>query len=344
MFDKSRDILVYHDNEVTLSQSDRTAMRDRRDSNRERLKTRLKDEGKPVPREFIKQGSYAMKTMAQDPDNDYDIDDGVYFTRDSLKDANGVDMAPKAARQMVCKALQYWRFNRDPEVKTSCVRIYYDAGYHVDMPIYRIVTKNGYEVYELAAGDKWVESRAADVEEWFDNENQRLSPDTINGRQMRRITRLIKKFSRSRNKWKANIASGFTITKLVQEHFSPNANREDRALRDTMKNMHARLQWNLEVLHPVTPNAMLTDGPNDAKTAYLRDRLKEALDELAVLDKYDCTSRQAADAWDVVFDTTFFSQRVSEAAKAANATVLGNLLAKREQPRQYEKEGGGRFA
>src|SRR5687767_12116938 len=101
MFDKSRDILVYHDDEVTLKQSDRTAMRDRRNSNRDQLLARLKADLKPLPREFIKQGSYAMKTMAQDPDNDYDIDDGVYFTRESLQDADGIDMAPKAARQMV---------------------------------------------------------------------------------------------------------------------------------------------------------------------------------------------------------------------------------------------------
>jgi hypothetical protein len=344
MFDKSRDILAYHDGEVTLSQSDRTAMRDRRDSNRDRLKARLKADEKPLPKEFIKQGSYAMKTMTQDPDNDYDIDDGVYFTREALKDAQGADMTPKAARKMVCDALQYWRFSRNPEVKTSCVRIFYDAGYHVDMPVYRIVTSGDREVYELAAGDEWVESRAADVEEWFDNENQRQSPDVTNGRQMRRITRLVKKFSRSRETWKASVAAGFTITKLVQEHFSPSADREDRALRDTMKAIYARLQWNLQVKHPVTPNAMLTDGPNDAKTAYLRDRLKEALDELAVLDKSDCTSKKAADAWDMVFDTSFFSQRISEPAKAANITVLDNLISKREQPRQYEKEGGGRFA
>ena len=31
------------------------------------------------------------------------------------------------------------RFARDPEVKTSCVRIHYEEGYHVDMPVYRIV-------------------------------------------------------------------------------------------------------------------------------------------------------------------------------------------------------------
>ena len=44
----------------------------------------LEDAEKPAPIEFVKQGSYAMKTMVQDPDNDYDIDDGVYFEKDKL--------------------------------------------------------------------------------------------------------------------------------------------------------------------------------------------------------------------------------------------------------------------
>jgi hypothetical protein len=344
VFDNSRDIIAYHDDRVTLSQAERTAMRDRRDSNRDRLKSRLSESGKPLPTEFIKQGSYAMKTMTQDPDNDYDIDDGVYFTRDALKDAQGVDMAPQAARQMVCDALQDSRFERAPEVKKSCVRILYRAGYHVDMPVYRVISTAVGDTYELACGDEWVASRAADVEEWFDAENQRQSPDTTNGRQMRRITRLIKKFARSRNAWKADVAAGFTITKLVQEHYCANINREDTALRDTMRAIHSRLRWNLQVQHPVTPGALLTDSVNDAKTAFLRDRLKEALDVLSTVDRSDCTSKEAADAWDRVFDTTFFSERVRESSKAANATVLQNLLSKREQPRQYEKEGGGRFA
>jgi hypothetical protein len=346
MFDSSRDILAYHDNEVTLKQSDRTAMRNRRDSNRDRLRSRLKAVGKPLPREFIRQGSYAMKTMTQDFDNDYDIDDGVYFTLQALQDKNGVDMSPKAARQMVCEALKDGRFARDPEVKTSCVRIHYEEGYHVDMPIYRIVTDGTRERYELACGDKWVESRAADVEEWFDRENQRLSPDTENGRQLRRIVRDVKKFARSRTKWKALVAAGFTVTKLVQEHFCPNLNREDKALRDTMRAIYSRLLYNLEVGHPVTPNSKLTDGPNDSKTAYLRDRLKEALDDLAVLDKSDCTTTQAADAWDQVFYTTFFSNRVVKAktVASANGAALDNLLANQQEPRPYNKEGGGRFA
>ncbi len=77
MFDCSKDILAYHDDEVTLPHAERTNMRGRRDANRDRLKKGLKDKGKPAPREFARQGSYAMKTMVQHPDNDYDIDDGA---------------------------------------------------------------------------------------------------------------------------------------------------------------------------------------------------------------------------------------------------------------------------
>jgi hypothetical protein len=346
MIDCSKDILAYHNDEVTLKLSDRTAMRDRRNSNRDRLKTRLRDASKPLPREFIKQGSYAMKTMVQDRDDDYDIDDGVYFTRASLRDAKGNDMTPSAARQMVCDALKDGRFVRDPEVKTSCVRIHYEQGYHVDMPIYRIVDTASGERYEHACGDAWVESRAADVEEWFDKQNTALSPDEDNGRQLRRIVRLNKKHSRSRSKWKEQIAAGFTITKLVQEHYHANAGREDVALRETMRAIHNRLKCNLEVAHPVTPNAKLTSGPDDAKTKFLRDRLGEALKVLEVLDCSDCTGSQAADAWDQVFDTAFFSSRVAKIARdsASNSAILGNLIAAREQPRQYQKEGGGRFA
>jgi hypothetical protein len=346
MYDCSGDVLAYHDAEVTLKQPERTAMRDRRNSNRDRLKTRLTASGKPLPREFIKQGSYAMKTMVKDADNDYDIDDGVYFTRESLQDANGIDMKPEAARQMVCAALQDERFSRPPEVKTSCVRVFYEEGYHVDLPVYRVVQTPFGERYELAAGDEWRESRAADVEEWFADRNQTLSPDETNGRQFRRIVRMTKKFARSRKSWKSQVAPGFTVTKLVEEHYRANAAREDSALRDTMQAIYGRLCWNLEVRHPVTPGTQLTSGPNDAGTTYLRDRLKEALAKLEVLDDPDCTAKQAAAAWDAVFNTKFFSDRLAETVRKteSNSAILANLVSTRDQPRQYHKEGGGRFA
>lgn len=321
MRDCAKDVLAYHNNKVTLPQAERTAMRDHRNANRDRLENRLQDDDKPMPYQFIKQGSYAMLTMVQDQDNDYDIDDGAYFTQESLKDDAGYDMSPAATREMVCYALQDDRFNKKPQVRDCCVRVHYNGGYHVDIPVYRIRDADG--EYELASGDNWVVSRAADVQEWFGNVNQRLSPDEDNGRQFRRVVRVLKKFARSRKYWKDVIASGFIITRLAAECYVKNKDREDTALRDSMNRIYNRLCLSLEVLHPITSSTKLTKGPNDERTAYLRDRLKEALDDLSILETTDCTRKKALAAWDKVFNTSFFSERLeTETTKATAAPSL----------------------
>ncbi len=195
MFDCSKDVIAHHDDKVTLPQAERTQMRDRRDANRERLKRGLKNAGKPAPREFVSQGSYGMKTMTQHPESDYDIDDGVYFEKDALDGQRGGPMSALQARQFVRNAVDDGSFNRPPEVRINCVRIYYQAGYHVDMPVYRRITSRGVwgnvsYSHELASTD-WKRSDARQVTEWFEQENDRQSPDTTNGRQLRRIVRQI---------------------------------------------------------------------------------------------------------------------------------------------------------
>ncbi len=344
MHDCANDMISFHDEKVTLSQPQRTEMRDRRNANRDRLMTRLKAEEKPTPQEFIKQGSYAMLTMVQDPDNDYDIDDGAYFTKDNLKEKNGNAMTPENVRQMVCDVLRDDRFTKQPQPKANCVRIFYQEGYHVDMPVYRIVGTQ----YELAAGEAWVVSRAADVEDWFYQVNQSKSPDENNGRQLRRIVRFLKKFARSRRAWKDPISTGFTITKLVEECYVANKNREDMALRDTMKAIRNRLLFNLEVLHPVTPGAKLTKGSDDKSTAFFRDKLAGALKDLEVLDQQNCTRKEALSAWDKVFNTDFFSaqyvEEPQEEGANENASILAGLVSTKTNPRPVDKRGGDRFA
>jgi hypothetical protein len=98
MYDCTKDVLAFHDAEVTLTQPLRTQMRDHRNANRKRLKDRLREKGYPRPEEFIKQGSYAMLTMVQDADNDYDIDDGVYFGETDLKDDAGEPLGASLRR------------------------------------------------------------------------------------------------------------------------------------------------------------------------------------------------------------------------------------------------------
>ena len=249
MFDCSKDVLAHHDEKVTLPQAERDEMRERRNANRDRLRRGLKNAGKPAPREFVSQGSYGMKTITQHPEFDYDIDDGVYFNKDDLDGQRGGAMSALQARQFVRDGLDDNSFNRPPEVRNNCVRVYYVAGYHVDMPVYRrIVYRNSQGdlcyYHELASTD-WRRSDARNVTEWFERQNNSQSPDTVNGRQLRRIVRHIKKFSRSRESWKGQILSGFGITILVTECYSGNIDREDAALYYTMEAVRVRLDTNL---------------------------------------------------------------------------------------------------
>jgi len=332
MFDCSDDVLAHHDDQVTLPQAERTNMRERRDANRNRLNNGLKDNKKPAPREFASQGSYAMKTMVQHPEKDYDIDDGVYFDKDVLVGERGAEMSALQARQMLRDALDDGSFKTPPEVRTNCVRVYYEAGFCVDVPVYRrIATIDvwGNEItqhHELASSD-WKRSDARDVTDWFEKENARQSPDSDNGRQMRRVIRQIKKYSRSRESWSNQILSGFGITKLVTECFRGNAAREDRALYDTMKAIRDRLNLSLVVAHPVTPKETITKGTDDARSRFLRDRLTEAIDNLAPLFNAECTRAKALKCWDKVFATSFFSDRAESKSQAMTGLLKAASVA-----------------
>jgi hypothetical protein len=362
MFDCAKDVLAHHNAEVSLPQTERSEMKQRRDANRDRLKRGLERNNKPAIRESVSQGSYAMKTMVQHPDKDYDIDDGAYFWKEDLVGPRGAEMSALETRQMVRDALDDGSFKSPPEVRTNCVRVLYNAGYHVDVPAYRRVTEKDalgkdVEHFELAS-TAWKRSDARDVTKWFEIENNSQSGDTDNGRQLRRVTRHIKKFAKSRASWQGSILSGFGITKLVTEKFLGNVNREDEALYYTMKAIRDRLNWNLMVQHPVTPGDTITSGTDDPKAKFLREKLSDAISWLEPLFESDCTREKALKCWDKVFATDFFINRLekgsedsskrSEAAGTGPAILSAGLLkdlGETERAQQaVRKEGGGRYA
>ncbi|MEF8731660.1 MULTISPECIES: cyclic GMP-AMP synthase DncV-like nucleotidyltransferase [Candidatus Accumulibacter] len=339
------DMTGYHRSEVTLALGQQQDMRGRRDNGRDRLRKGLDTACKPQPREIHSQGSYQMRTMVQDPNNDYDIDDGAYFCSEDLKDNDGVDLTPLAARQRVCDALKWdGRFNQEAEVKDNCVRQVYAAGYHIDVPVYRIGMEkdfagNHVEKYELASGDSWVISDARAVTKWFNDQVGELNSGQADGSQMRRITRLTKKFAR-RADWKANTTSGITISKLVVDHFVVNADRDDKALRQTWQQIHWALTLSTQVAHPVVAKNLAEQG--EVQVTYFRNCLKGALDTLKVLDREDCSRAMAREAWDSVFDTNFFSDQPNPDT-TNEASALGSVMNVISVETARREDGGGRF-
>jgi hypothetical protein len=299
----------FHADEVTLPQPEQTDMRKRRDAGRSRLKKGLIDDSKSQPDTIATQGSYAMRTMVQDPELDYDIDDGVYFSSNALEKSLGSNPTPLAARRMVRDALKKdERLKHEAEVRNNCVRQLYPEGYHIDIPVYRVTGDDGSEHFDLASGDQWTASDARAVTSWFNDIVGELNAGEPDGSQLRRVVRLTKKYGRSRKDWKKKVTSGICITKLVVDNFVAAQERDDEALLSTWKRIRAQLTQSLAVAHPVNPST-LSKGHNDPEVAFLRDKLAEALITLIVLEDSACTMEQANKAWDTVFDTSYFSDR-----------------------------------
>ncbi|TXI86118.1 MAG: hypothetical protein E6Q40_06790 [Cupriavidus sp.] len=342
VFDCGEDMGKFHDDEITLSSGERTEMRERRNTGRRRLEIGLDEEEHPQPKLTCTQGSYAMHTMVQDDDCDYDIDDGIYFAEEDLVDELGLPLTPLQAKERVCAALSRdKRFASPAQVFPKCVRQVYNEGYHIDMPVYRIRKEDdGHggtrEVYELAGDGTWDASDARATTRWFKDEVSRLnSVKDGQGNQMRRIVRLTKGFARSRADWKDQTTSGIVITKLVIDHLVPSEGRDDQALLDTWTAIHAQLVISTQVAHPVNATNLAEAG--NAKVAFFKGKLGWALEKLAILKK-GCTRSEARQAWDDVFDTSYFEKLPEPKEEAKKAFFVATA-----DKSDVRNDGNGRF-
>lgn len=340
MIDCSWDLRLLHDEHVQLPEAVQEKLRGHRDANRDRVKKGLKDQKGIQPNRFVIQGSYDMETIIQHPKNDYDIDDGAVFKADDLHGPQGGMLTPLQVRQMVCEVVQDARFKRAPEVRTNCVRVYYEEGYNVDIPVYReVISLFGETSLELASVE-WRKSDPKAVTEWFNNQVQSKSPEENGTRQqMRRQVRFLKAFATSRESW--NMPSGFILSVLVSDKYQAHAGRDDVSFYETIRGIHSRLQWDMSVKHPIM-DEYLTKTSEDPQMAELKTQLGQALEWLDILnDANNCTKTAALKAWGKVFNTDFFEQRGNAGGKGSGPTAF--TISGGQPSAPVRKEGGGRY-
>ena len=312
------DLLNYQREKVQLNSSQRDRLRDRRDANRERIRDGLKKEELPQPKRFVPQGSDAMQTTIQEPGNDYDIDDGVVFSAESLQGSQGADKTALRARQMIRDVVDDGSFKTAPEVKTNCVRVFYSDGPHVDIPVYRETCAD--ENYELASAE-WKESDPEGVNRWFKDEAGIAGES---GRtQVKRIIRLLKAICLARHSYA--LPSGFVLTVLVLEQYSGFDDRLDRALRSVLEGVHDRLEQDLHVHHPVVDECLI-DDESSSKTEKLRDLLSNAINEMNTLDLPSCTRSKALKVWKKIFSTDYFDDAIDDAEEEEKAKTSAAVI------------------
>lgn len=213
MYDLSSKFNTFYTTCVVLPKVDQNELYSKKDINIQRLKDGLKEfnEENKTSYSIVEdcvQGSVKMSTVVQNENDDYDIDVAIVFDRDVLGDKGSL-----ATRNMVADALgrKTQQFNADPEVKTSCVRIKYAEGYHIDFAVYRRYydDANGNWIYEHA-GSEWSQRELKGLSDWFEEQNDNSDE------KLRKVTRLSKMFCESRETWK-NMPSGLIQTILCDE-------------------------------------------------------------------------------------------------------------------------------
>jgi len=319
MYDCSTEFSKYYREKVVLPESKQNELREKRKLNVDRLKKGIEkynEENKTsykVSEDRI-QGSMAMHTVVQNDHNNYDIDVGIVFEKENLG-----DIGPLATRNMVSSALkkETWQFTEDPEVKTSCVRIKYSEGYHVDFAIYRRFKDYGWEEnysYEHA-GFEWSVRDLKALEDWFKDEIKEK------GDVLRKVIRLSKTFCRSRESWK-EMPSGLIQTVLCSECINLNYERLDEILYYTMKEIVRRLNNNLEVNAPVDNNRPLVNREIDyTRMKNWKNRLETNLEKLDILFDFDCTESEALQSWTNFFNCEYFYELINK----QNDKVINNL-------------------
>lgn len=309
MYDLSSKFNTFYTSYVVLPQSEQNSLYDKKNLNLQRLKNGLKeynDEYKTsysVAEDCV-QGSVAMSTVVQNEDSDYDIDVAVVFNKSVLGDKGA-----QATRNMVANALRRKtkQFNAEPEVKTSCVRVKYADGYHIDFAIYRRSYDyiNEEWIYEHS-GSEWSSRELRGLTDWFKTQN-----DNSDGK-LRKVIRLSKMFCKSRSSWK-NMPSGLLQTVLCDEKLQKSYDRIDELFYYTMKEIVNRIENSTSVVAPVDNGRDLTPRQSDKqKMINWKNRLKSKLADLDVLFSEDCTQTDAIQAWYGFFNHEFWNESTTK--------------------------------
>jgi hypothetical protein len=247
--------------------------------------------------EFQSQGSYVMDTIITPVHEDYDLDDGVYFIGNCTpKQRPETDVFHRLVIEAI--GINYHEVVKVID-KSTCVRIIFKSGFHIDLPIYYAGNKECPDLADKNRG--WILSNPVEFIAWFEEKiksgfkkeflyeslaygtqyERWLTDIRKQDHQLRRIVRYLKSWG---DLHREEMPCGLVMTILAANSYSPHE-RDDIALKETLVLIHSCLSKSFKCERPTTPEGedLLKDYKNqDAFIKYLQyfiDNAKQGLME-----------------------------------------------------------------
>lgn len=273
---------IAFNNAIKLTNTRKESLKGSRKALRKTIRAWFKENrSDKLPPKFWSQGSFEMNTTVNPiPEYDeegnkflkFDLDDGIYF----IEKENEDNRRPiQSLHDDVYDAVQN-HTKQDTIRKTTCIRVLFADGHHIDLPIYYM---DG-DIPELAhRSTGWIESDPRAFTDWFKGQfkSQSSAQD-----QLCRVVRYLKAWKNYQEHTRSDLKlpSGFQLTILAVKHFIPKDN-DDEAFRLCVEAMHRNLSLSggFHCIRPTTP------AGEDLFADFSETRKKNFLDRLSSLVK-----------------------------------------------------------
>lgn len=259
------------DNDLRPNKKKRDRISTSRETIRNKIRNHFNENHPDYTPYFWIQGSanQRVNTVILYKDNTCDLDDGVYFFGE-------IDVEAKTLQGWVKDAV-HGATNTDPKHKRKCIRVIYQDDYHIDLPVYNKLDKDDQEEIPNLADKKdgFSESDPKAFVEWFHDQKD-------DNRQLVRVVKYLKAWGDNiRNK----MPTGLALSLLAVECITANE-RDDIALKDTIRAIKEKLTLTWMLKMPTAPNDDLFSNYEDDKKEYILEKLdafiadaESALDE-----------------------------------------------------------------
>ncbi len=278
-------LFLDYDKNLTIPKKKKDRLKDSKETIRKRIKKYFKKNHPEYKPEFYIQGSYKMKTTIVTKDDECDLDDGVYFKRE-------VGVTGTTLQQWIKNAVDGATTN-DPEHRKRCVRVIYEADYHIDLPSYYY--PEDWNHPKLAVKNEDLEeSDPKEIVDWFIEEKDE------NG-QLVRIVKYLKGWGDyKRNK----MPSGLAMCILASENIEYN-DRDDIAMKDTLIAIQETLENSFECVVPGTPyDDLFEDYDNTRKNNFLSN-LDDFVEDAKKAVEDEPNQKKASKLWRKHFGSKF---------------------------------------